>query len=235
MTEAQGAAGMSQRRPSKRGGGPTVRLSGNWNLPESHLLPDAVVAFVDGELSLAAHERAAMHLMRCPSCAADVDAQRQARAAVHACDNPSLPAGLLASLHSIPDTTELSTLPDNLALDAEGRLVAVQRPDRLADVGLGPAPLGSTAPLGSVGMGTGRRGSRRAVQGAGVVMSGLVLSALALTLSVAEDDQPSSRQTGKAPAANSGVRPAQFTGGPASSSVLPEPSAPVLQLGVPQP
>jgi anti-sigma factor RsiW len=199
MTDARGLSG--QRRPNKRPG-PTVRLSPAWQLTESHLLPDAVVAFVDGELSLGAQERAATHLMRCPSCAADVEAQRSVRAAVHACHAPSVPAGLLASLQSIPDTTELSTMPDNLAVDENGQLVAVQRPDRVSG---GPpanggvagggasfgsrAPLGTSAPLGSNGL------SRRAVQGAGVVMSGLVLSALALALSVEDDREPSPRQS----------------------------------------
>lgn len=200
MTDARGLSG--QRRSSKRPG-PTVRLSPAWQLTESHLLPDAVVAFVDGELSLGAQERAATHLMRCPSCAADVEAQRSVRAAVHACHAPSVPAGLLASLQSIPDTTELSTTPDNLAVDANGQLVAVQRhtsrrppptnpaqgPDRV-DASFGSrAPFGSSAPLGSNGL------SRRAVQGAGVVMSGLVLSALALALSVEDDREPSPRQS----------------------------------------
>lgn len=169
MIEPRGTAGQGRaRRP-----GPTVRLAPGW-LPESHLLPDAVVAFVDGELSAAAQERAALHLMRCTSCAADVQAQRQVSAAFHASNTPTVPAGLLASLQSIPATTELSTMPDNLAVDENGQVVAVQRP---------VPPMGSSRPLGSNGM------SRRAVQGAGVVMSGLVLGALALALGV-EDDAP---------------------------------------------
>lgn len=174
--------------------GPTVRLSPSWQLPESHLLPDAVVAFVDGELTLGAQERAAVHLMRCSCCAADVEAQRSARAAVHSCGAPSMSAGLLASLHSIPDTTELSTMPDNLAVDEHGQLVAVQRPDRVAASFGSRSPLGSSAPLGSAGLGP-RRPGRRAVQGAGVVMSGLVLSALALALSVEDDGEPPQRSS----------------------------------------
>src|SRR5690606_39435391 len=62
----------------------------------------------------------------------EVEAQRQVRAAMTSCDAPSVPAGLLASLHSIPNTTELSTVPDNLAVDESGRLVAVQRPEQAA-------------------------------------------------------------------------------------------------------
>ncbi|WP_020668055.1 anti-sigma factor family protein [Amycolatopsis nigrescens] len=155
-----------------------------WGLPESHLLPDAVVAYVDGELSLGAQDRAASHVARCPSCAAEVGAQRQARAAVKRAESPSMSAGFLDSLRSIPEHTEVSTTPDNLAITEDGQLVAIQRPDRVAGLrssGVlgGPAPLGSSAPLGNSPnvLGSARR---RAAQGAGVVVSGLVLSALAL-------------------------------------------------------
>ncbi|OLT48216.1 hypothetical protein BJF85_13370 [Saccharomonospora sp. CUA-673] len=68
-----------------------------FGLPESHLLPDAVVAFVDNEMSPAATERAAEHVAHCPWCAADVDAQRQVRAAVQDAREPSMSAGFLAS------------------------------------------------------------------------------------------------------------------------------------------
>ena len=44
-----------------------------WGLPEQHLLPDAVVAFVDGELSSVAHERASAHIQRCGFCAFETD------------------------------------------------------------------------------------------------------------------------------------------------------------------
>ncbi|MEU3275158.1 hypothetical protein ABZ639_30275 [Saccharomonospora sp. NPDC006951] len=162
-----------------------------WGLPESHLLPDAVVAFVDNELSLGAHERAAVHVARCPGCAADVTAQRQARAAVQCAQAPSMSAGFLASLRSIPEHTDVSTTPDNLAITQDGQLVAIQRPERVAglrsDLDTSTAnPLGSSAPLGNSPnvLGNGARlggGARkRAAQGAGVVVSGLVLSALAL-------------------------------------------------------
>ncbi|ASR34309.1 hypothetical protein BAY61_04105 [Prauserella marina] len=160
-----------------------------WGLPESHLLPDAVVAFVDNELSLGAHERAAVHVARCPGCAADVTAQRQARAAVQRAQCPSMSAGFLASLRSIPEHTDVSTTPDNLAITQDGQLVAIQRPERVAGLRAdmdSASPLGSSAPLGNSPnvLGNGARlgggARRRAAQGAGVVVSGLVLSALAL-------------------------------------------------------
>ena len=47
-----------------------------------HLSTEAIAAFVDGELRMTAHLRAAHHLSLCPQCAAEVDGQRQARAAL---------------------------------------------------------------------------------------------------------------------------------------------------------
>ncbi|MFC4004261.1 zf-HC2 domain-containing protein [Prauserella oleivorans] len=203
-----------------------------FGLGESHLLPDAVVAFVDNELSLGAHERAAAHIARCPGCAADVHAQRQARAAVRRAQAPAMSPGFLASLRSIPEHTDLGTTPDHLAISADGQLVAVQRPDRVA--GLRSAPLGSSAPLGQSGnvLGSGERlgsGRRRAAQGPGVVVSGLVLSALALVATAgggtAEDgdhDRP-----GTPPA---GVLRAQFGGTAAAptptSATIPTTTSP---------
>ncbi|HEU5472123.1 MAG TPA: zf-HC2 domain-containing protein [Actinophytocola sp.] len=153
---------------------------GGWGLSEQHLLPDAVVAFVDGELSLTAVERATSHIARCPGCAADIAAQRQASAAVQAADSPPVPAGLLATLRAIPQEVELPGSPDGLAVTEDGQLVMVQRPDRAGSV-----PFGSSTPLGSSPrLGEGRavlgRFTRRTAQGAGVVVSGLVLGALAL-------------------------------------------------------
>ncbi|RZQ62675.1 zf-HC2 domain-containing protein [Amycolatopsis suaedae] len=165
-----------------------------WSLPESHLLPDAVVAFVDGELSHGARERAAAHAARCPSCASDIAAQRQARSEVKRAEAPAMSAGFLASLRSIPEHTELPTTPDNLAITEDGQLVAIQRPDRVAGLRHGTltnhAPLGSTPPLGNSPTVLGGRLSKRAAQGAGVVVSGLVLSALALVVTADDEGEP---------------------------------------------
>ncbi|RKT52648.1 anti-sigma factor family protein [Saccharothrix australiensis] len=155
-----------------------------WGLPEQHLLPDAVVAFVDGELSASAHGRASAHLARCPFCAAEAYSQRQARSAVRAAETPSAPAGLLARLGAIPQEVDLPSAPDGLAVSEDGQLVTVQRPDR-ATFGSGPV-LGQSRPFG-----TGSRfGGRRARQGAGVVVSGLMLGALALVVPGSEEPSP---------------------------------------------
>ncbi|WP_308729357.1 anti-sigma factor family protein [Actinopolyspora mortivallis] len=159
-------------------------------MSEQHLALDALVAFVDGELSPGACDRAAAHLATCPSCAAEAESQRQARSAVRTAAAPSISPQLLRSLRSIPSTAELPEQPDNLALSEDGRLVTTNRPGERT----GSSPLGGTiTPLGegrgspeasqhtplTTGNQHSRLGGRRAKQGAGVVFSGLVLGALA--------------------------------------------------------
>ena len=199
-----------------------------WGLPESHLLPDVVVAFVDGELSHGARDRAASHITRCAACAAEVRAQRQAVDAIRRASAPSMSAGFLASLQSIPQHTELPSTPDNLAITADGQLVAVQRPDRVAglrDTGVlgGVAPLGSSAPLGqSPNVLGGGRFKRRAAQGAGVVVSGLVLSALAL-VGTSADGGDGTPETGGGAPQQANLLPAQMA---VPQQQAPAPTAP---------
>jgi anti-sigma factor RsiW len=163
-----------------------------WGLSEQHLLPDAVVAFVDGELSPTANDRASAHMARCTHCLAEIVAQRQAASAVQSADTPMVPAGLLATLRAIPQQVEMPGTPDGLAVTDDGQLVVVQKPDQMpgARTPFGAsAPLGSSAKLGEGGAVLGRRPGRRAAQGAGVVVSGLVLGALALVNTSSSNDQ----------------------------------------------
>ncbi|WP_116204741.1 anti-sigma factor family protein [Amycolatopsis circi] len=204
-----------------------------WRFAESHLMPDAVVALVDGELTPVAHDRALAHVTRCPDCAAEVTSQRQAVAAVKDAGAPSMSAGFLASLRSIPEHTDLPGAPDNLAVTADGQLVAIQRPERVAglrDAGVlgGAAPLGTTAPLGQsanvLGGGRFAFSRKRAAQGAGVVVSGLVLSALAL-VGTSADSGEGSTGTGPVRVPNANLLPAQMTvpkGAGGAESVSPE-------------
>jgi anti-sigma factor RsiW len=178
-----------------------------WGLSEQHLLPDVVVAFVDGELSATAHDRVSVHIAKCVVCRHEIAAQRQAASAVHAANAFSAPAGLLASLRAIPEQVDMPEMPDGLAVTQDGQLVAVQRPDRVPALG-GTAPLGTSAKLGEGRAVLGRRPGRRAAQGAGVVVSGLVLGALALAGTASSNaDAPNNR----APAG--GDRPAVVGGG----------------------
>lgn len=192
------------------------------SLPEQHLLPDAVVAFVDGELSATAHDRAAAHFARCPFCAAEAATQRQARSMMKAASAPSAPAGLLATLMSIPQDVELPSGPDNLAVTEDGQLVTVQRlgkgTEKLRPFGSGPA-FGSSQPLGSGPNVLGNRMSRRTKQGAGVVVSGIVLGALAIV--TMHGDTPSSNDNSNSPVDAAQIQPTTSTSAPALVAQLP--------------
>jgi anti-sigma factor RsiW len=69
-----------------------------------HLSIEAIAAFVDGELRMTAHLRAAHHLSLCPDCAAEVDDQSRARSALRDHDSHPIriPTGLLGLLSEIP-------------------------------------------------------------------------------------------------------------------------------------
>jgi anti-sigma factor RsiW len=67
-----------------------------------HLSTEAIAAFVDGELRMSAHLRAAHHMSLCPQCASEVDAQGQARAALRDSCPIRMPTSLLGALSQIP-------------------------------------------------------------------------------------------------------------------------------------
>lgn len=72
-----------------------------------HLGPEAVVSFVDGELSPPALHRARVHLVHCPECRAEVRAQRRTSEVVHDSNftsEVSMPADLFARLKNIAET-----------------------------------------------------------------------------------------------------------------------------------
>jgi hypothetical protein len=78
-----------------------------------HLSTEAIAAFVDGELRMTAHLRAAHHLSLCPQCAAEVDAQRQARAALRDSHPIVIPTSLLGTLSQIPNDAPQVQSDDN--------------------------------------------------------------------------------------------------------------------------
>ena len=53
------------------------------SIPESHLAQEAITALVDGELSSGPAGRAARHLAGCAQCRMAVQAQREAKEALH--------------------------------------------------------------------------------------------------------------------------------------------------------
>jgi hypothetical protein len=67
-----------------------------------HLSVEAVAAYVDGELTMKSHLRAASHLSLCPQCAAEVEAQGQARSALRDSCPIVVPTALLGMLSQIP-------------------------------------------------------------------------------------------------------------------------------------
>ncbi|UQX09707.1 anti-sigma E factor RseA [Candidatus Mycobacterium methanotrophicum] len=68
-----------------------------------HLSTEAIAAFVDGELRMNAHLRGAHHISLCPECAAEVEGQRRARAALRDSGPIKIPSTLLGLLSQIPD------------------------------------------------------------------------------------------------------------------------------------
>lgn len=73
-----------------------------------HLSPEAIAAFVDGELRMTAHLRAAHHLSLCPQCAAEVEAQQQARSALRDSCPIIIPSSLLGMLSEIPQHSAMT-------------------------------------------------------------------------------------------------------------------------------
>ncbi len=76
-------------------------------IPESHLAQEAIAALVDGELPSGPAARAARHLSGCLQCRLAVEAQREAKAALHASADVDVPGDLLSRLRAIPFTTDV--------------------------------------------------------------------------------------------------------------------------------
>jgi len=143
---------------------------------EDHLTPEAVVAFVDGELAPGPRARAVQHVDRCPECTAQVRGQRQARAELRTAGGPTVPLNLLSSLRSIPSRTDPSvfdapTLPT--AVPAAGR--DDRRPARP------PGPSGRRVRVGTV------------------AATGLALGALAIGAAALSGGQPAAQPNPRPP------------------------------------
>jgi hypothetical protein len=84
-----------------------------------HLSTEAIAAFVDGELRMTAHLRAASHLSLCSQCAAEVDGQRQARAALRDSRPINIPTSLLGMLAQIPHQTDCDDADSPIASETD--------------------------------------------------------------------------------------------------------------------
>ena len=76
-------------------------------IPESHLAQEAIAALVDGELGVGPAQRAARHLAGCSLCRMAVQAQREAKEALHASADVRVPGDLMSRLCAIPFTTDV--------------------------------------------------------------------------------------------------------------------------------
>jgi hypothetical protein len=76
-------------------------------IPESHLAQEAIAALVDGELTAGPANRAARHLEGCMQCRMAVQAQREAKEALHESADVDLPGDLMSRLCAIPFTTDV--------------------------------------------------------------------------------------------------------------------------------
>lgn len=100
------------------------------NIPETHLAQEAVAALVDGELTPGPANRAAKHLFGCAQCRFAVQAQREAKEALHRAADVAVPGDLLSRLQAIPFTVDvpggsggggtLAAGPDQLTVTGAG-------------------------------------------------------------------------------------------------------------------
>lgn len=146
-------------------------------IPESHLAQEAIAALVDGELPAGPAGRAARHLAGCAQCRMAVQAQREAKEALHRSRDVEIPTDLLSRLQAIPFTADVPG-PGPGALAAGPDQLTLQTASGAWAVSLHPRPQGRRA-----GHGHGRW-LRRGV--AGGVAVGLGLTGLAITLSIHE-------------------------------------------------
>jgi len=90
------------------------------NIPESHLAQEAIAALVDGELAGGPAARAARHLTGCAQCRMAVQAQREAKEALHASSDVAVPGDLLSRLRAIPFTADVPGAEGELGSLAAG-------------------------------------------------------------------------------------------------------------------
>jgi anti-sigma factor RsiW len=77
------------------------------SIPESHLAQEAIAALVDGELTAGPANRAARHLAGCLQCRLAVEAQREAKEALHESADVAVPGDLMSRLRAIPFTADV--------------------------------------------------------------------------------------------------------------------------------
>jgi anti-sigma factor RsiW len=166
------------------------------NIPESHLAQEAIAALVDGELAGGPATRAARHLAGCAQCRMAVQAQREAKDALHTCAEVAVPGDLLSRLRAIPFTADVPGAGGGLSA-GPGQLT-VSGPSGSWSVPLDPPPPAAERPGQA-------RWLRRGVAGA---LAGLGLGVTVLALGLPVDGPHGERRV---PSSVAGSSPEQRT------------------------
>ncbi|WP_029431631.1 zf-HC2 domain-containing protein [Blastococcus sp. URHD0036] len=143
------------------------------SLPESHLAQEAIAALVDGELASGPATRAARHLTGCVSCRMAVEAQREAKEALHRATDVAIPGDLLSRLRDIPFTAEVPGAGGPGALSADSGHLTLRDGSGAWSVSLEPHPVPAARPGSARWL---RRGLAGTLAGLGIGVTALALS-----------------------------------------------------------
>jgi anti-sigma factor RsiW len=162
------------------------------HIPESHLAQEAIAALVDGELDAGPAGRAARHLAGCAQCRMAVQAQREAKEALHGAADVALPGDLMSRLCAIPFTADVPTCGNLGSLRAGSGGLFVDGPSGGWSVDLAPQSRPARADSTRSDQ---ARWLRRGVAG---TLAGLGLGVALLAVTLPGDD---SVRTGRTPVA----------------------------------
>lgn len=143
------------------------------SLPESHLAQEAIAALVDGELASGPAARAARHLAGCGSCRMAVQAQREAKEALHRATDVAVPGDLLSRLCAIPFTADVPGSGGPGVLSAGPGQLTVRDARGNWSVPLDPEPAAAERPGHARWL---RRGVAGTLAGLGIGVTALALS-----------------------------------------------------------
>jgi anti-sigma factor RsiW len=146
-------------------------------IPESHLAQEAIAALVDGELPAGPAARAARHLSGCAQCRMAVQAQREAKEALHEAADVTVPGDLLSRLCAIPFTADVPAGGNLGTLSAGPESMVVDGPSGGWSVDLAPQSRPARADQA--------RWLRRGVAG---TLAGLGLGVVLLAVTLPGDD-----------------------------------------------
>ncbi|MGY1742504.1 MULTISPECIES: anti-sigma factor family protein [unclassified Blastococcus] len=143
------------------------------SLPEIHLAQEAIAALVDGELASGPAARAARHLAGCAGCRMAVQAQREAKEALHGATDVAVPGDLLSRLRAIPFTTDVPGTGGPGALSAGPGQLTLRDGSGAWSVALDPHPAPAVRPGHARWL---RRGVAGTLAGLGIGVTALALS-----------------------------------------------------------